>query len=329
VSTDDRQEQLALLERMLRIRLFEERTIQLHSAGRIPGAIHTSIGQEAAVVGACSALRTDDYITGTHRSHAHPIAKGAELGPLMAELFGKETGICGGKGGSMHLADFRVGSLGETAIVGSALPVAVGAGLSARMRRSDQVCLSFFGDGAANTGAFHEALNLASVWELPVVFFCENNQYALTTSARYATPVEDIASRGAAYRMPGVVVDGQDVLAVREAVVGAAGAARSGRGPSLVEAKTYRFREHAELGGVDLSYYRSSEEISRWRERDPIILYEKQLIESGLATPDDSEELRTRVADEVEQAVEFATKSPFPGPDQLYAGLFSEPTQIR
>jgi acetoin:2,6-dichlorophenolindophenol oxidoreductase subunit alpha len=321
--------QIETLTRIFRIRRFEERTIELMAKGQIPGAIHTSIGQEGAVVGACIGLRNDDYITGTHRSHAHPIAKGAALNPLMAELLGKRTGVCTGKGGSMHLADFSVGSLGETAIVGSALPIAVGAGLSARMRGSDQVCLSFFGDGATNTGAFHEALNLASIWHLPVVFLCENNQYALTTSIRNSTPVEDLADRAASYRMPGIIADGQDAMAVYQVTMDAVARARAGDGPTFIEAKTYRFREHAELGALDISYYRPSSEIESWKERDPLTLFASLVLKNGVMNQEDINALESQVTEEVDRAVQFARDSPFPDSDDLYKGLYTKPILIR
>jgi len=237
---------LEMFRRMWRIRAFDECAVALRHAREIAGPVHPSIGQEAACVGACMALREDDGITGNHRSHGHPIAKGARLGPLLAELLGKATGVCGGMGGSMHLADFSVGSLGESGIVGAGIPIAVGAGLSARVRGTDQVCVAFFGDGAANHGTFHESLNLAAIWKLPVLFFCENNAYAATTSFATVTSVEDVAERGAAYRMPASVVDGQDAVAVYEATAGAVARARSGDGPTLLEAKTYRFLEHAD-----------------------------------------------------------------------------------
>jgi len=307
--------------RMQRVRRFEEKVIELHSRGKIPGAVHISIGQEGTVAGACLALAGDDYITGTHRSHAHPIGKGAALGPLMAELMGKRTGVCRGKGGSMHLADFGVGSLGETAIVGSALPVAAGAGLSAKLRSSSQVCLAFFGDGASNTGAFHEALNLAGIWKLPVVYLSENNLYALTTPTRRAVAVKDIATRASAYGMPGTIVDGQDAGAVYRAVVGAVARAREGRGPSLIEAKTYRYREHAELGGLALRY-RSDEEIAEWRRRDPIEIVRARMVELADGA-ERCEEIERQVILEVDEAVRFAEQSEYPGASELWDNLYS------
>jgi acetoin:2,6-dichlorophenolindophenol oxidoreductase subunit alpha len=315
---------LEMYRRMWKIRVFEEAALAMQAKGEISGALHTSIGQEATVVGACLALREDDYMTGTHRSHGHPIAKGAKLAPLMAELFGKRTGVCKGKGGSMHLADFSVGSLGESGIVASAMPVAVGAGLSAQVRGTDQVCLCFFGDGAANEGAFHESLNLAATWRLPVVFVCENNGYAVSVSASRMMAVEDVASRASGYGMTGTVVDGQDVTAVYDVVSPAVARAREGRGPSLVEAKTYRFREHAE--GLNVPRYRSEEEIAKWTARDPIAIHRTHLLDEGVSEGElDSIEMAVRT--EVDDAVGFAQESPLPEPEgafeDLYAGSFA------
>src|SRR5580658_3224070 len=230
--------------RMMRIRKFEEEGVRLFTAGRIPGAFHASIGQEATIVGACMALRDDDAMTGTHRSHGHPIGKGADLRALMAELMGRGTGICKGRGGSMHLADNSVGIIGESAIVGGGIPLATGCGLSAKVRGTDQVCLCFFGDGAVNQGTFHESLNMASLWKLPVIFLCENNGYAITTSLASSHGQPDIALRASGYGMCGLTVDGQQVSAVYDATSAAVARARSGHGPTLIEAKTYRFDEH-------------------------------------------------------------------------------------
>ena len=265
---------LEMQRRMLRIRLFDERASKMLKRGQIPGTIHTSIGQEAQVVGACMALRQRDNMTGNHRSHGHPIGKGSPLGPLMAELVGKSGGVCKGKGGSLHLADFAVGSLGESGITGSSIPIAAGAALSAQVLGDDRVALSFFGDGAANQGVLYEALNMSSVWKLPVVFLCENNHYALSTPAHTVTAGR-IADRAHGFGMPGVVVeDGQDVLEVHEAVSAAVDRARRGDGPTLVEVMTYRFREHAE--GLRLNVdYREATEREHWLSRDPIQLFRK------------------------------------------------------
>jgi TPP-dependent pyruvate/acetoin dehydrogenase alpha subunit len=312
-----------MLRRMLRIRLFEERVASMHSASQITGALHNADGQEAEIVGACTALRDGDYMTGNHRSHGHPIGKGVGLASLMAELLGKETGVCHGKGGSMHLADFSAGSLGESGIVGSLMPVAVGAGLSARLRGTDQVCLCFFGDGAANCGPFHESLNLAAIWKLPVVFLCENNGYATTTAQAQTTAVADIAQRATAYGIPGVIVDGQDVLAVHETVLAAVARARAGDGPTLVEAKTYRYCEHGEIGGRKLpTVYRSDAEIESWRARDPIEIFCARLRNSEELSSAEFETIRSAVLAEVEAAVEFARQSPTPDPRALLEDLF-------
>jgi pyruvate dehydrogenase E1 component alpha subunit len=311
-----------LHRRMLRIRRFEERALALQAAGEIRGPLHPSIGHEAACVGACAPLRSDDWITGNHRSHGHPIAKGAALAPLFAELLGKRTGVCGGRGGSMHLADFSVGSLGESGIVGAGLPIAVGAGLSSRVRGTDQVALSFFGDGAANAGTFHESLNLAAIWKLPVVFFCENNGYAATTPFASTTAVADVSARAAGYGMPGIWVDGQDVLAVAEVVGHAVDRARRGEGPSLVEAKTYRYCEHAEGAGMP-SHYRSAEEVARWRERDPLALSRARLLRAGAAAERELAALEADVEREVEDAVRFARASEDPAPSEAARAPFA------
>lgn len=308
---------------MLRVRIFEEATIKLFHAGELPAMVHLSIGQEAAVVGACLATTTADYMTGNHRSHGHPIAKGAALGPLMAELLGKAGGVCGGKGGSMHLADFSVGSLGESGIVGSAIPVATGAALAAQIRGERRVALCFFGDGAANEGVLHESLNLAGTWRLPVIFYCENNGYAVSATMADTTSVTEIASRAAGYSMPGVRVDGQDVLACYRATNDAVTRARNGEGPSLIEAVTYRFHEHAYGLALPRPYRDQSEVDSWWDTVDPIILFADRLNGMGLTTERELAELRAEVADEVDQAIEFARESPYPEPDAAYTDLYA------
>lgn len=310
---------LEMLKRMLRIRLFDERASEIR-ATHIRGALHNSIGQEGEIVGACMALRGDDYMTGNHRSHGHPIGKGVGLAPLMAELFGKRTGVCAGKGGSMHLAAFSVGSLGESGIVGSLMPVAAGAALSAKLRNTDQVCLCFFGDGAANCGPFHESLNLASTWRLPVIFLCENNGYAICTPQSRTTSVDDVADRAGAYGMPGVVVDGQDAVAVFNAVSHAASWARAGRGPSLIEAKTYRYCDHQE--DCEFLTYRSGEEVEEWRRKDPIEILASRLRGLRYLTQDEFEAMRAEVHSELEAAVAFASNSPAPEASDLYAHVF-------
>lgn len=308
-----------MLKRMLRIRLFDEEAARIRATS-IRGALHNSIGQEGEIVGACMALREDDYMTGNHRSHGHPIGMGVALAPLMAELFGKKTGVCRGKGGSMHLAVFSAGSLGESGIVGASIPTATGAGLSARVRGTDQVCLCFFGDGAANCGPFHESLNLAAVWKLPVIFLCENNGYAMCSPQAQTTAVADIASRAVSYNMPGIIVDGQDVLAVHEAVFAAAAHARAGKGPTLVEAKTYRYCDHQE--DSEFPAYRSSDEILRWREKDPIERFSAKLRATADLTAEEFGTIKADVESEVAAAVLFAQASPIPDEAALLEDLF-------
>lgn len=310
-----------MLRRMLRIRLFDERAALLRA--QLPGPLHNSIGQEAEMVGACMALRDDDYMTGNHRSHGHPIGKGVALAPLMAELFGKRTGVCSGKGGSMHLAAFSAGSLGESGVVGSLMPIAVGAGLSARLRGTDQVCLCFFGDGAANSGPFHESLNLAAIWNLPVVFLCENNGYALFTAQAQTTAIAHIAQRAAAYSIPGTIVDGQDALAVYDTVSIAVARARAGYGPTLIEAKTYRYCEHAEfIEPLKMPPYRSDAEIASWRSRDPIEILVTRLKTTGDLTTAEFDAITAEVLADVNAAVAFAEGSPAPEPEALFDHVF-------
>jgi len=312
-----------MLRRMLRIRLFEECASAMMSKSQLPGVLHNSIGQEAEIVGACMALRSGDYMTGSHRSHGHPIGKGVRLGPLMAELFGKSTGVCRGKGGSMHLADFSAGSLGESGIVGSLMPVAVGAGLSARLRGTDQVCLCFFGDGAANCGPFHESLNLAAVWRLPVVFVCENNGYAIHSPQQQTTAIAQIARRADAYGIQGVTVDGQDVLEVHESVCSSVANARAGRGPAFVEARTYRYCEHSESGGPPRPPpYRSEAEIAAWRCKDPIEKFVVRLRKIGALSAQQFDSIKSAVQEEVDVAVRFAEQSPMPDASELLENVF-------
>lgn len=311
--------------RMLRIRRFDERASKMVKRGHIPGTVHTSIGQEAQVVGAAMALADGDYTAGNHRSHGHPIGKGSPLGPLMAELVGKATGVCQGKGGSLHLADFAVGSLGESGIVGSSIPIATGAALSSKVLGNGKVSLAFFGDGAANQGCLYEAMNIAGVWKLPIVFLCENNQYALSTPAHTVTSGV-IADRAAGFGMPGVRVEnGQDVLAVFDAVSEAVDRARRGDGPTLVEVVTYRFNEHSEglRLGVD---YRNADEKAQWLERDPIVLFRQHLVTQGLATDEQMDTLEAEVLAEVDEAVRFTDESPFPDPSVAFADLYTDPT---
>ena len=318
--------QLETYRRMQRIRQFEGAAINLYQAGKIPGACHCSIGQEAAIVGACMALNDTDNMTGTHRSHGHPIGKGAKLDALMAELMGKETGICKGRGGSMHLADSSVGILGESAIVGGGIPLAAGAGLSAKLRGTSQVALTFFGDGASNQGTFGETLNMAAIWKLPVIFFCENNLYAITTSVASSHGQPDIAKRAEGYGLPGVIVDGQDAHAVYDATRTAVERARRGEGPTLIEAKTYRFDEHqVGLKTNTPVPYRPASEVQEYKEqRDPLILFKETMQASGISEAAIAA-IETEVADAVIQAIDFADHSPLPEVADLYQNMYSNP----
>ena len=315
---------LEMQRRMLRIRLFDERASKMVKRGEIPGTVHTSIGQEAQVVGSCMALADGDYMTGNHRSHGHPIGKGAALGPLMAELVGKAAGVCGGKGGSMHLADFKVGSLGESGIVGSSIPIATGAALSSKVLGNGRVSLAFFGDGAANQGCLYEAMNMSSIWKLPIVFLCENNHYALSTPAHTVT-AGVVANRAAGFDVPGVrVEDGQDVLAVYDVVKAATDRARAGKGPSLVEVMTYRFNEHSE--GLRLATdYRNAAEKESWLKRDPVKLFRTYLIDKGISDATTLDALEAEVAAEIDAAVQFAEDSDYPDPSVAFKDLYTEP----
>jgi pyruvate dehydrogenase E1 component alpha subunit len=324
----DQDRLIEMYRRLLRIRIFEETVVSLQGKGEFPGAAHTSIGQEGEIVGACMALRDDDYMVGNHRSHGHPIGKGAELRGLMAEVLGRKTGVDRGKGGSMHLADFKIGSLGETSIVGSGIPVAVGAALGSKMMGNDRVCLCFFGDGAANEGAFHEGLNLAAVWKLPVIFLCENNLYAATTPAALTLAVKDVATRAQAYDMPGIIVDGQDAVGVFTAVSEAVKRARAGLGPSLIEAKTYRYLEHAVGLAVGRGAYRSEEEIAQWKKRDPIAIHRSTLINNRVAGEQEVIEVEAQVRVEVDAAVDYAQQSEFPDAAEAFDHLYTNPIPI-
>lgn len=308
--------------RMLRIRAFDERASKMVKRGHIPGTVHTSIGQEAQVVGATMALDDGDYMSGNHRSHGHPIGKGSPLGPLMAELVGKATGVCKGKGGSLHLADFAVGSLGESGIVGSSIPIATGAALSSKVLNNGKVALAFFGDGAANQGVLYESMNMAGVWDLPIIFLCENNQYALSTPAHTVTSGV-IAERAAGFGMPGIrVEEGQDVLAVYHAVSTAVARARSGGGPTLVEVMTYRYNEHSE--GLRLGTdYRNADEREAWLKKDPIVLFREYLATQGF-TEEDLDGLEALALAEVAEAVAFTDASPYPELSVAFDDLYTD-----
>jgi len=298
-----------LFEKMLEIRRFEEKVWDLFGRNLIPGTLHLYIGEEATAVGVCANLRVDDYITSTHRGHGHCIAKGARLEPMMAELLGKKTGYCKGKGGSMHVADASVGILGATAVVGSGIPIAVGAGLSCKLRKTDQVVACFFGDGASNNGTFHESLNMAAIWKLPIVFVCENNLYAMGTRISNVTAIDNIARRAIAYGMPGVTVDGNDAVDVFQAAREAVERARKGQGPTLLECQTYRHKGHSRF---DPATYRPQEEVAEWMKRDPIVRLRKKLTEEQVLSEEEAAEIDKRIIDEVEAAAEFALGSSYP-----------------
>ena len=309
------------LRKMRLIRRFEESAEDAYIRGLSYGTMHLSIGQEATAVGVCAALNDADYITSTHRGHGHCIAKGADVSRMYAEFLGKETGYCHGRGGSMHIADPSKGNLGANGIVGGGIPIAVGAALSAKKRGVNAVAVSFFGDGANNEGAFHESLNFASIWRLPVIFVCENNQYGMSMSAERATAVKDVAERASAYAMPGRVVDGNSFAEVAEAAFDAVDRARRGEGPTLIEAKTYRTRGHSRS---DRNKYRTKEEIESWRRRDPILLFESELEALGLAGRAEIEAIAASVESEMAAAIAFATASPAPSPAALMRYVYAD-----
>ncbi len=305
---------------MVRIRRFEERVSREFADGNIPGSVHVYIGEEAVATGAIAHLRKDDYIMSTHRGHGHMIAKGGQTDRMMAELFAKKTGYCLGKGGSMHIADLEIGILGAAGIVGSGIPIATGAGLSAKMRGTDQVTLCFFGDGASNLGRFHEGINLGAVWKLPVIYICENNLWAVSVPTSCSLAISNIADRAIGYGIPGIVVDGMDVMAVYEATGEAVARARRGEGPSLIEAKTYRFRGHFE---GDSGTYRPKEEIEEWLKRDPLKSFKEKLLEMKLLTEKKADEIDQEMLAEIDQAVKFAQESPFPEPEETLDNVFA------
>jgi pyruvate dehydrogenase E1 component alpha subunit len=305
---------------MVTIREFEEELYYLFLTEAMPGTMHQCTGQEAVPAGVCAALRPDDYITSTHRGHGHAIAKGVSLRSLMAEVFAKDTGCCRGMGGSMHLSDPAAGVLATTGIVGGGIPIATGVALSAKLRGSGQVAASFFGDGASNEGSFHESLNQAGVWGLPVVYVCENNLYGFSVPFRVASAVPDIARRAEAYGFPGVVVDGNDVLAVYEATLQAVERARAGQGPTLIECKTYRHRGHSRF---EKPNYRTDEELQAWLEKDPIPRFRQELMRLGLMTEQDAEQVRAQALVEIEDAVAFARQSPDPLVDVALTYVFA------
>jgi len=309
-----------MYRKMLEIRLFEEKVFELYGQNLVPGTIHLYTGEEAIAVGVCSILQKEDYITSTHRGHGHCIAKGAELKRTMAEILGKRTGYCKGKGGSMHIADFNIGMLGATAVVGAGLPIAVGAGLSIKLRKTDQVVACFFGEGASNQGTFHESINMASTWKLPVIFVCENNLYAMGTRQSTVMAIENVADRAVAYGIPGVVVDGNDVLAVYEATQKAVKRARKGEGPTLIECKTYRLKGHSR---VDPAKYRPKEEVEKWLAKDPIKRFKEKLLQTNTLTESEIQQIEKEVSDEIEEAVIFAVESLYPAPEEALDDVYA------
>ncbi|NCC97960.1 MAG: thiamine pyrophosphate-dependent dehydrogenase E1 component subunit alpha [Synergistales bacterium] len=320
VTAYDRDLLVELYRKMVSIRLFEQKVEHHFLAGDIPGFVHLYIGEEGIATGVMANMTKEDYIESTHRGHGHTVAKGADLNRMMAEIFGKRTGCCKGKGGSMHIADFSVGMLGANGIVGGGYTLAVGAGLASKLRGDDRVSAVFFGDGASNRGTFHEALNMAAVWNLPVLFVCENNQWASTTPTHTVNSVEDVADRAQGYGVPGYIVDGNDVLAVYEAAKEIIQSIRSGGGPVLLECKTYRIKGHF-VG--DPEKYRTKEEVQNMQQtNDPIARFEAKVTEAGVMTDQELEEIHRQVEAAIEDAVRFALESPEPDPSELYEDLY-------
>ena len=313
--------QLAQMYRkMLEIRLFEEKVYELYGQNLVPGTIHLYAGEEAVAVGVCANLKNDDYIVSTHRGHGHCIAKGARLDKTMAEILGKKTGYCKGKGGSMHIADFSIGMLGATAVVGAGIPIASGAGLSIKLRGTEQVAACFFGEGASNQGTFHEGINLAATWMLPVIFVCENNLYAMGTRQSQVMLIENVVDRAQAYGIPGVVVDGNDVLAVYEAAKEAVQRARGGKGPMLIECKTYRQKGHSR---VDPATYRPKTEVDEWLKKDPIVRLKTYILESHTLTEEETRKIEAQVVVDLDSAVKFALESPYPAPEEALEDVYA------
>ncbi len=317
---------LEMFRRMTLIREFELRAIEERHQGLIPGFIHSCVGQEATAVGACLALQLEDVITSTHRGHGHLIAKGGDPRYMMAELAARQAGYCLGRGGSLHLADFDLGILGANGIVGGGIPIAAGAALAFALRKEPRVALAFFGDGAANEGAFHEAANQAGVWKLPVIFFCENNLYGEGTALHRSAAVQNLAERAVAYGFPGIMVDGNDVLAVYDAVRQAAARARDGAGPTFIEAKTYRFRGHYE---GDPQVYRTQAEVEEWKKRDPIPSFQARLLAERVVNEAALEEIQGEVIALLDDAVQFAKQAHPPQPEDALVGVYADTHQGR
>jgi acetoin:2,6-dichlorophenolindophenol oxidoreductase subunit alpha len=318
----NRELRMDLHRRMVRIRLFEEAAGKLAEAARLPGFLHLYVGQEAVAAGVCANLNDDDAITSTHRGHGHLVAKGGDFNRMMAELMGKSTGYCKGKGGSMHINDLDLGMLGANGIVGAGAPIAVGAAFAAKYRDRGQVAVAFFGDGATNIGAFHEAANMACALHLPIVFVCENNEYGEFTPRSKTMAINDVVERAAGYGMPGVIVDGMDVDAVYEVAAEAVARSRAGDGPSFIEAKTYRFYNHHGIQNLGLKY-RSDDEVAEWKLRDPIFGLQQRMVDEGTATEADFEDVWAALRADIEEAIAFADASPLPTPDQLLNDVYT------
>ena len=317
----DKDKSIEILTNMWRIRRFEEAVDDLFGRGLMHGTMHLSIGQEAVPAGACLALTREDYITSTHRGHGHCIAKGASIERMMAELLAKETGYCKGRGGSMHIADPETGNLGANGIVAGGIPIATGAGLAAQMKGTDQVAVCFHGDGAMGEGAWHEGVVLAVMWQLPVVFICENNKYGMSMSSEQAFRLEKLSDRALGYGIPGVTVDGNDVQAVHDAVRTAVARARAGEGPTFIETLTYRWKGHSKS---DKNLYRTREEIEQWQGRDPILAFEKEVVEPGTLDEGRLEEIRTAVRDELRADVRTGNAAPEPSVDDLLSAVYAK-----
>lgn len=317
-----REQLVDLYRKMITIRLFEEGVWKVYSQGLMPGLAHLYTGQEAIAVGVCAALRPDDYVTSTHRGHGHCIAKGGDVDRMMAELMGKATGYCKGKGGSMHIADPDLGILGANGIVGGGFGIATGAGLSAKMCSQDRVAVCFFGDGAANEGIFHEAINIAAIWNLPVIYVCENNRFGMSVAQSRAMKLKQVADRASAYGIPGAVADGNDVLAVYEATKKAVQRARQGDGPTLLEYMSYRWYGHHV--GDPGSDYRTAEEVNAWKQRCPIRRFRAWLVQQGCLSQAEADAIEAEKEQEIENAIEFGKSSPYPHVTELTTDVFSE-----
>ena len=317
----DKKTGLWIYNKMNEIRDFEETAWTLFTENKLRGSVHLYTGEEAVAASVCAQLTDEDLIASTHRGHGHCIAKGARLDLAMAELMGKATGYCQGRSGSMHIADFTQGNLGANAIVGGGIPIAVGAALSAKLQKQDRVAVSFFGDGASNEGTFHESLNMASIWKLPIIFVCENNGYGISVPVSESTSVKDISVRGAAYDMPGETVDGNDVEAIDAAFARALERAKSGQGPSLIECKTYRWMGH---WTGDPQTYRTREEVNSWKAKDPIKRWREKLIAAGLYTAAELDQMDQSAEEETTAATEFALNSPNPDPAHVLDDVFYE-----